>query len=55
MKPQQINTILKGNENLTLETISRIELALNIQIMDLTTETYESTFEHELMTESILA
>jgi ribosome-binding protein aMBF1 (putative translation factor) len=55
MKPQQINTILKGNENLTLETISRIEVALGVQIMELTTESYEPTFEHELMIESILA
>ncbi|MEY4541578.1 MAG: hypothetical protein RLZZ306_3335 [Bacteroidota bacterium] len=55
MKPQQINVILKGNENLTLETISRFEIALNVQIMDLTSESHETAFEYELMTNSTLA
>jgi plasmid maintenance system antidote protein VapI len=35
MKPQQVNRIVKGDENLTLETISRIEQALKIQLIDL--------------------
>jgi ribosome-binding protein aMBF1 (putative translation factor) len=30
---QQVNKILKGNENLTLETIYKLEKALNIELM----------------------
>ncbi len=29
---QQVNKILKGHENLTLETISKLETALNIKL-----------------------
>jgi transcriptional regulator with XRE-family HTH domain len=32
--PQQINKIVKGQENLTLETISRLEEALQIQLIN---------------------
>ncbi len=35
IKPQQVNKIVKGNENLTLETISRVEQALKIQLIEL--------------------
>jgi ribosome-binding protein aMBF1 (putative translation factor) len=34
VSPQQINKIVKGKENLTLETISKLELALGIRIID---------------------
>jgi len=34
VSPQQINKIVKGQENLTLETISNLEIALGIQIID---------------------
>jgi ribosome-binding protein aMBF1 (putative translation factor) len=34
ISPQQISKIIKGNENLTLETISNLEIALGIQIID---------------------
>ena len=34
VSPQQINKIVKGQENLTLETISKLEVALGIQIID---------------------
>lgn len=34
VKPQQISKIVKGRENLTLETISRLERALGIKIVD---------------------
>ena len=34
ISPQQISKIVKGHENLTLETISNLELALGIQTMD---------------------
>lgn len=32
---QQINKILKGNENLTLKTINKIEKTLSIQLIEL--------------------
>lgn len=34
ISPQQISKIVKGQENLTLETISNLEIALDIQIID---------------------
>lgn len=34
ISPQQINKIVKGQENLTLETITNLELALGIKIID---------------------
>jgi ribosome-binding protein aMBF1 (putative translation factor) len=34
VSPQQVNKIVKGQENLTLETISNLEIALGIQIID---------------------
>jgi len=34
ISPQQISKIVKGQENLTLETISNLEIALSIQIID---------------------
>ena len=34
VSPQQINKIVKGQENLTLETITNLELALGIKIID---------------------
>ena len=34
ISPQQISKIVKGHENLTLETISNLEMALGIQIID---------------------
>jgi transcriptional regulator with XRE-family HTH domain len=33
MYPQQVNKIIKGTENLTLETIRRIEVVLNIKLV----------------------
>ena len=33
VSPQQINKIVKGNENLTLETIAKLENALNIALI----------------------
>ena len=33
ISPQQINKIVKGQENLTLETISNLEIALGINII----------------------
>lgn len=34
ISPQQISKIVKGHENLTLETITNLEIALGIQIID---------------------
>jgi ribosome-binding protein aMBF1 (putative translation factor) len=34
ISPQQISKIVKGQENLTLETISKLEIALGVQIID---------------------
>jgi len=34
VSPQQINKIVKGQENLTLETISNLEIVLGIKIID---------------------
>lgn len=38
VKPQQINKIVKGKENLTLETICKLEQALRINIIDVNTQ-----------------
>jgi len=43
VSPQQVSKILKGTENLTLETISKIELALGVTI--LTVESHHKTLE----------
>ena len=34
VSPQHINKIVKGQENLTLETITNLEIALGIKIID---------------------
>lgn len=34
ISPQQISKIVKGQENLTLETISNLEIALGIQLIN---------------------
>lgn len=34
ISPQQVNKIVKGQENLTLETISNLEIVLGIKIID---------------------
>jgi len=44
MKAQSLNRILQGKENLTLETICRLESALNITLIEViysSTEAYE--------------
>lgn len=37
VSPQQVNKILKGNENLTLKTICQIESALGIELISIAT------------------
>jgi transcriptional regulator with XRE-family HTH domain len=46
VSPQQINKIVKGSENLTLETISKIEDALGIKLIVI--ENFEQTMIYEL-------
>jgi DNA-binding Xre family transcriptional regulator len=46
VSPQQVNKMVKGTENLTLETISKIEKALGIQLMEII-ETYHKTLPEE--------
>ncbi len=35
VSPQFVNKIVKGSENLTLETISKLEKALNVQLIEI--------------------
>jgi DNA-binding Xre family transcriptional regulator len=35
VSPQFVNKIVKGSENLTLETISKLEKALKVQLIDI--------------------
>ena len=46
---QYVSKVLKGQENLSLETISKIEICLNIQIMPTSPyhQTYASDIEEE--------
>jgi transcriptional regulator with XRE-family HTH domain len=52
VSPQQVSKIIKGGENLTLETISKIEYALGIKLIDLNnifiTQTYEVQSERDV-------
>ena len=43
--PQQVNKMVKGTENLTLETISRVEKALDIQLIDIHNEPKKNVLE----------
>lgn len=47
VSPQQINKIVKGNVNLTLETISKLEAALDIQLMAVPGEPLEGSSKRE--------
>jgi plasmid maintenance system antidote protein VapI len=42
VSPQQVNKMVRGTENLTLETISKIEKALGIQLVEIS-ETYNKS------------
>jgi len=50
VKPQQVNKIVKGKENLTLETISKLELALDINLMSIESKTYNVTLHNVVKT-----
>ena len=43
--PQQVNKMVKGTENLTLETISRVEKALDIQLINIHKEPKKTVHE----------
>lgn len=43
VSPQQVNKIVKGRENLTLETISKLEDALSISLFVMPNELIETT------------
>jgi len=45
VSPQHVSKILKGNENLTLETISKLEGALGVSLLKV--EIYRKTFSFE--------
>lgn len=48
VSPQYISKILKGQENLTLETISKLEAALDIQLLKIEDESFNisGSFKH---------
>jgi plasmid maintenance system antidote protein VapI len=51
VSPQQINKIVKGRENLTLETISKLEQALNISLIS--ANNIAQTVEYQTVIEKI--
>lgn len=46
VSPQQVNKIVKGSENLTLETITHLEKALGISLIDVSVLEEEKTLNH---------
>ena len=47
VSPQYISKILKGQENLTLETISKMEIALGINLLSLSETVSEHIFTNQ--------
>ncbi|MBN1929717.1 MAG: helix-turn-helix domain-containing protein [Chlorobiaceae bacterium] len=47
VSPQQVSKIVKGNENLTLETISKLEAALGVPLIEVCRATEESEADAE--------
>ena len=47
VSPQYISKILKGQENLTLETISKLEIALGINLLSLSETVSEHIFTNQ--------
>ncbi|MDF1573165.1 MAG: helix-turn-helix transcriptional regulator [Bacteroidales bacterium] len=45
VSPQYINKVLKGKENLTLETISKIEKVLDIRIIEVSSHLHSITLD----------
>lgn len=46
VSPQYVNKLLKGKENLTLETISKLEEVLNISLIEVTKSSSLTTVEN---------
>lgn len=46
ISPQQVNKIVKGQENLTLETVSRLEQALEIRLIEVP-QSYVTTTRYQ--------
>ncbi len=53
VSPQQISKILKGKENLTLQTIAKIEKALNIELIFTREETIKIIFKEKIKKEPV--
>ena len=53
VSPQQVSKILKGQENLTLETIDKLEKVLNISLMELPYYQSVSKFDPEIFNASL--
>jgi plasmid maintenance system antidote protein VapI len=58
VSPQQVNKIVKGGENLTLETISKLEVALAIQLIEVVkvqkyTDAHKETITYSTTTELV--
>jgi transcriptional regulator with XRE-family HTH domain len=53
VSPQQVNKIVKGKENLTLETISKLQTALGVSLMNV--PLYQTSFEVNYQIEQNLA
>lgn len=51
LSAQQVNKWLKGRQNFTFETIAKIEVALNIELMDVVSyETNQKSKNHSVIT-----
>jgi transcriptional regulator with XRE-family HTH domain len=49
---QYVSKILRGSENLSLETISKIETALNIELISIIPVSYDGSIVYEMETTS---
>lgn len=54
VSPQQVSKILKGQENLTLETIDKLEKVLNISLMELPYYQSVTKFDPEIFIGSVV-
>ncbi len=53
ISPQHISKVLKGQENLTLETIDKLEKALNIRLIDIPEFETTISFEPGVVNEAV--
>ena len=47
LSPQYVNKIVKGKENLTLETITKLEKALDISLIDIASHSTSQSYDFE--------